>query len=158
MISTPTDTICFAYPTLLRPGMESGSFYHPEPLITTNDITHEGKYTLIVTAGIILPVGKIVKTRVEIFYNGETVTSDGSSGTADGYMESPMISVTDDMRVVYLSSMFVKNVSFPGIGKYTIKIDLIAEYPEKIKDKSILSHESYFYVSSVGGEKDGANV
>jgi hypothetical protein len=151
-----TDLVCFAYPSLLRPGMIAGGIYQPEPLIT--DVIAGNKYTLIVTAGLTLTVGKQVTTEVDILFENSSVIFDEQNND-NGYLENPILEVTDDFKVVYLSSMFVRNVTFPQHGCYTIRVSLYMTNAENDKiSPPINQHESHFYVSSVSGRRDGTDV
>jgi hypothetical protein len=136
--------------------MVAGGIYQPEPLIT--DVTTGNKYTLIVTAGLTLTVGKQLTTEVDILFENVSVIFDEQSDET-GYLENPISEVTDDFKVVYLSSMFVRNVTFPKHGCYTIKVSLYMTNAEGDKiSPPINQHESYFYVSSVSGRRDGSDV
>ncbi|MBN5322987.1 hypothetical protein JY479_23555 [Serratia marcescens] len=149
-----TDLVCFAYPSLLRPGMRAGGIYQPEPLIA--DVITGDKYTLIVTAGLALTVGKQITTEIDILFENSSVIIDEHSN-ANGYLENPFSEVTDDFKVVYLSSMFVKNVTFPRHGCYTIRVSLYMTNAEGDKISPPIDQlDTYFYVSSVSGRRDGA--
>ncbi|WP_153303150.1 hypothetical protein [Serratia marcescens] len=151
-----TDVICFAYPTLVRPGMVAGGIYTPEPLIA--NVIPEATYTLIVTAGLVLPVNKEITTEVDILFDEKSVIVQ-EEDVANGYLENPVTVFTDDQQVIYLSSMFVRGVSLSKHGTYTIQVSLFLNDTEGNKTGSPINcYKSYFYVSTVSEGRNGKNV
>lgn len=142
------DKVLFSYPTLLREGMEASQIYSPEPLIS--GIKSGSIHQFIVTAGLMLNINKFVVTELDILFEGQGMVLESEKA---GRVEHPYRGLTYTGEVVYLSTMFLREVQIDKSGCYTILINLYLLDENHQKTDTILdTHTSFFYVMTEEGE------
>lgn len=144
-----SEFFCFCYPTLLKPGMLSGGIYPPEPCITA--AVRDYKHTIIVTVATAFTTDSRLITQADILFDGESVV-DGGAGDF-GYTENPLTNKLPDGTLVFLTSLFVRNVKFQKSGCYEIRVSLF---------QSIENGEAGPLIDSIDGKfvvflKEGAD-
>ena len=138
----PEAWVAFCYPSTIGDSDLSSSFQHPAVMLT--NFCREDTQTLYITAGMVFASEKPYIVRVDIFFNGESVTQkdDGSLGK----LKSSFLKDNKLGQLVVVSSMELPNVNLSREGVYRAVVEIHECDGEQKPAKEVASKDCLFVV------------
>lgn len=136
------DKVLFSYPTLLKEELEPNQIYLPEPLIT--GVKSNSTQSFVITAGLALQTNKRFVTELDILFEGSGRVM---AGDMSGKVEHPVRTIIQNNQLIYLSSMYAKNVAVTKSGCYEISVTIYSLSENDEKSETVIDrHSSFFFI------------
>lgn len=137
-----TPRISFAYPTFIRPGMNSSGPFYPD--IGWEISEFPATLSFYVSAGLILNSNRAYSFDVDLLFNNKSLIPE-KAPAVDSRLLGPHVSNRDDF--VALSTTLLSNVNIKSAGLYTVRVLLHSGHVESEERLFIDSYDCHFVIA-----------